>query len=358
MRRTKCAVCFLLSLLVMSTCLYSEYILHYHTVKKGENLSSLARKYNTSANNIKKLNNLRSSIIYPRQKLIVKKIGNKKAPSKENAVWGYENISYTVKKGDTLSGISKKFNVSVSEIKRMNNLRSNVIVLGRTLKIKVPRKLPDIENPEPIMSVTTSKVYYKIKKGDTLEKIAQKYNTSPEELKQTNLLSNEDFKEGQMIVVPSVPVVENTATESEITKEISLRDTIIKKAFSFLNTPYKLGGSGKTSIDCSTLAKLVYRSIGVSLPNTASLQFREGTSVKKSEISDGDLLFFKRRGYVGHVGIYIGNDLFIHASDSQKKVTIASLDNPYFKRNFAGAKRYLPKDESLLARRLGNAVNE
>jgi len=148
MRRTKCAVCFLLSLLVMSTCLYSEYILHYHTVKKGENLSSLARKYNTSANNIKKLNNLRSSIIYPRQKLIVKKIGNKKAPSKENAVWGYENISYTVKKGDTLSGISKKFNVSVSEIKRMNNLRSNVIVLGRTLKIKVPRKLPDIENPE------------------------------------------------------------------------------------------------------------------------------------------------------------------------------------------------------------------
>jgi peptidoglycan DL-endopeptidase LytE len=356
MRRIKYAVCFLLLFLFMSTCLYSEYVLHYHTVKKGENLSTVARKYHTSVNNLKRLNGIKSSVIYPKQRLIVRKVESKSP--EEDAVWGYETISYVIKKGDTLSGISRKFNVHISEIKKLNNLRGNTIVLGRTLKINVPRKLPDIETPQPIMSVTTNKVYYKIKKGDTLEEIAKKYGTTPEELKKANLLSDEDFKEGQIIVVPSAPVVENTATESEIVKEINLRDALIEKSFSYLDMPYKLGGSGKLSIDCSTLTKLVYQSIGISLPNTALLQFREGTPVKKNEISNGDLIFFKRRGYVGHVGIYIGNDLFIHASSNKKKVTIASIDNSYFRRNFAGVRRYLPEDKSLLARRLEDAVNK
>jgi cell wall-associated NlpC family hydrolase len=346
--------------------------MHYHTVKKGESLSSIARKYNTNAKKLKKLNNLRSSVIQPKQRLVVKKIESKTSAKKntakktsaatvasaENSAWGYETLYHTVKKGDNLTSISRKYNVSISGIKKANNLKNSTIVTGRRLKINVPRKMPDIETPDPIMTVMSDKVYYKIKKGDTIEKISGHYNISPEELKKANLLSDEDFKEGQVIVIPPVPIEESVLSETEIQQEADLRDSLIRDAFTYLNMPYRLGGSGTTSIDCTTLTKLVYRSIGISIPNTSAVQFKEGVPIDKNLMAKGDLVFFKRRGQVGHVGIYVGNDLFIHASNAEKKVTVASLDNSYFRRNFAGARRYLPEDKSLLARRFKDVIGE
>jgi len=362
-------------LFLFCTILYSDQITQYHYVKKGESLSSVARKYNTTAGNIKKLNNLKSSVIYPKQKLAVKKIEGKKEsktaknnPGKKkettattasaSAKWGYDTTYHKVKKGDNLTAISRKYNVSINDIKKANNLKSSNIVIGRTLKINTPRRLPDIETPSPIMGEMSEKVYHKIQKGDTLEELAKKHNTTPEHLKETNLLSDGDIKEGQIIVIPCVPVTDNSVSESNIHQDTKLRDALIKESFTFLDMPYRLGGSGNTSIDCSTLTKLVYRSIGISLPNTSYLQFKEGEAVSKDELSECDLVFFNRRGFVGHVGVYIGNGLFIHASSNENKVTIASLENSYFKRNFAGARRYLPEDESLLARRFGNVINK
>ncbi|MBN1446007.1 MAG: LysM peptidoglycan-binding domain-containing protein [Candidatus Omnitrophica bacterium] len=350
-------------LFLLCTCLYCDQVTQYHYVKQGENLSSIARKYNTTSSNIKKLNNLKSSVIYPKQKLAVKKVLTQQARTETlsasgGAKWGYDTTFHTVKKGDTLSGLSRKYGVSISAIKKANNLRSSNIVIGRTLKINTPRRMPDIDAPKPIMGELSEKIYHKIQKGDTLEALAKKYNTSPEHLKEANLLSDSDIKEGQMIVIPSLPVSDNSASESNIHQEAKLRDALLKESFSFLDMPYRLGGAGSTSIDCSTLTKLVYKSIGISLPNTSFLQFQEGEAVLKEELSEGDLVFFNRRGFIGHVGIYIGNGLFIHASSNEKKVTIASLENSYFRRNFAGGRRYVPADESLLARRFGNAVSE
>lgn len=365
MRISKHIFCLLLLFFFASSNLYSEYVMHYHTVKKGENLSSVAKKYNTSADKIKKLNNLKSSVIQPKQRLIVKKVlsktsakSSKKATPVDNPAWGYETRYYTIKKGDNLTSIARKHNVSVSSIRKANNMKGSAIVAGRRLKINVPRQMPNIDTPDPIMALMTDKVYYKIKKGDTLDKICAQYNISPEELKKANLLADEDFKEGQIVIVPPVPITESTFSESETTKEVTLRNSIIRDAFTYLNMPYKLGGTGISSIDCSTLSKLVYRSIGITLPNTCHLQYKEGIAVEKDQIADGDLVFFKRRGSVGHVGIYVGNNLFIHASNEQKKVTVASLDNSYFKRNFAGARRYLPEDKPVLARRLEDAVKQ
>lgn len=363
-----CAMLFML----LCTYLYSDQITQYHYVKKGENLSAVARKYNTTPSNIKKLNNLKSTVIYPKQKLAVKKIESKtenktanKTPSKKketvttaSARWGYDTTYHKVKKGDNLTAISRKYNVSISDIKKANNLHTSNIVIGRTLKINTPRRMPDIETPCPIMGEMSEKVYHKIQKGDTLEALAKKYNTTPEHIKETNLLSEADIKEGQIIVIPCVPVTDNSSSDSSMVQDTKLRDALIKESFTFLDMPYKLGGSGNTSIDCSTLTKLVYRSIGISLPNTSCLQFKEGEQVSKEALAEGDLIFFNSRGFIGHVGIYIGNGLFIHASSNEGKVTIASLENSYFRRNFAGARRYIPTDESLLARRFGNAVSK
>lgn len=363
----KCTFCLLFLFFVGHTTLYSEYVMHYHTVKKGESLSSIANKYDTSVDKIKKLNNLRSSVIQPKQRLIVKKIESKDSKNKQvsksatplsNTASEYETQYYTVKKGDNLTSIGRKFGISVSSIKKANNLKGSTIVVGQRLKINVHKQIPDIQTPYPIMTSVSDKVYYKIKKGDTLENICTQYNITPEELKKANLLADEDFKEGQIIIIPPAPITETVSLESETTKEASLRNSLIRDAFTYLNMPYKLGGSGINSIDCSTFTKLVYQSIGIKLPNTCFLQFKEGLSVDKEQMAEGDLVFFKNRGNVGHVGIYVGNNLFIHASSEQKKVTVASMDSSYFRRNFAGARRYLPEDKSFFVRGEEDAVKE
>lgn len=88
----------------------------------------------------------------------------------------------------------------------------------------------------------------------------------------------------------------------------------------------------------------VYKSLGTVLPRTSNLQFRIGKKIKRDELIPGDLVFFKkyiRSSKIGHVGMYIGNDEFIHASYGAKKVTISSLNETYFKNRFSGARRPL-----------------
>lgn len=347
---------YIVAILFICACWYSEGTTQYHYVKKGETLSSIARRYNTTVDEIKKLNNLKSSDIQVKQKLVVKKTEEVKTAKASDTGGNYNTVYYTVKKGDTLEKISKKYGVSIASIKQTNNIKGSLIKVGQTLKIKVPYKppaVPEVTTPQPIVGTSTEKIYYKVKKGDTLESIAQQYGITPEQLKECNLISDDNIKEGITIVIPSLPSVEKTTslgeqnnTDTEIVKEVkTLRDIILKESFNFLNMPYRLGGTGKSSIDCSTLVRRVYEKVGIKLPNTSSQQFKEGKPVKKEEIEEGDLVFFYRRGSggsIGHVGIYIGDNLFIHASSNEKKVTIASLENSYFRRNFAGARRLLP----------------
>ena len=109
-----------------------------------------------------------------------------------------------------------------------------------------------------------------------------------------------------------------------------------------LNIPYRFGGNTLVGIDCSAYVKKVYSLIGVNLPRSAREQFAEGKPVDGSELSMGDLVFFKTyASFPSHVGIYLGNNLFIHASSRSKKVTIDSLETPYYLKRFIGAKRFI-----------------
>ncbi|MCD6407728.1 LysM peptidoglycan-binding domain-containing protein, partial [bacterium] len=336
-----------------------DYVALYHTVKKGENLYIIAKKYGTSVNNLKRLNNIKSSVILPGQKLLVKKIHRKtsrekisfaKRTSQKSAVWGYRTVYYRVKRGDSLWKISKKFGVSVKEIKKWNKLRSSIIRPGEKIKIKIPKKPPKIKNPKPIMNVS-AKVYYTVKKGDTIESVAKKFGITPEELKEANLITESDFKVGQILVIPPKRILsEQKHTETEIEKEGNLRSEVVEEALSYINVPYKLGGaSKKKGVDCSSFIQLVYKKFGFELPRTSYYQYKQGICIKLEDAEPGDLVFFRRGRYVGHVGIYLGNNLFIHASDKQKRVTISSLEKPYFKKHFVCVKRILPSDENLIA---------
>ena len=118
---------------------------------------------------------------------------------------------------------------------------------------------------------------------------------------------------------------------------------ITKDAKKKLGKRYVWGASGtKNTYDCSSFTKYVYRKNGISIPRTSINQSKHGKYVKRKDLKKGDLIFFdtskRRKGYVNHVGIYLGNNKFIHASSAKKKVVVSSLSKFYGQR-YKGARR-------------------
>ncbi|MBC8065645.1 MAG: LysM peptidoglycan-binding domain-containing protein [Chlorobia bacterium] len=118
--------------------------------------------------------------------------------------------------------------------------------------------------------------------------------------------------------------------------------TLLDKADSFLGVRYRYGAASRSSTDCSGFVGQVFRSQGVKLPRTAREQSGRGQKVSKGELKPGDAVFFNTRGSrVSHVGIYKGNGQFIHASSGKGKVMVSSLNDGYYNRRFAGARRFI-----------------
>ena len=108
-----------------------------------------------------------------------------------------------------------------------------------------------------------------------------------------------------------------------------------------LQTPYRYGGASPAGFDCSGLVYYVYRLNGIHIPRTTHDQRRTAHPIKLHDLAPGDLIFFHgRRQKAYHVGLYIGEGRFIHASTSQRKVILSHIDNPYWKRKRVTAGRY------------------
>jgi NlpC/P60 family len=124
------------------------------------------------------------------------------------------------------------------------------------------------------------------------------------------------------------------------------KEKMLMEIIKYLNVPYQYGGNSKSGIDCSAFTQNVYKStLSVNLSRSAREQYKQGEVI--SDVDDlqfGDLVFFDTRSGVspGHVGIYIGDELFAHAS-SKKGVTISSLNHAYYKDRFMGSRRIKPE---------------
>src|SRR5699024_5952933 len=169
-----------------------------YTVKSGDTLSHIAVKYKTNVAQLKKLNNLKSDLIYVGQKLNVKGNSSSSKPgTKPSTSTSTKESTYTVKSGDTLSHIGRQYNMSVSELKKLNNLKSDLILVGQKLKVSTQSKSV---TPSSSSSSSSTKTY-KVVSGDTLSGIALKYKTSVSALKAKNKLKSDLILVGQVLAI-------------------------------------------------------------------------------------------------------------------------------------------------------------
>ena len=117
---------------------------------------------------------------------------------------------------------------------------------------------------------------------------------------------------------------------------------IVSYAKQLIGTPYVYGGSTPRGFDCSGFTSYVYKQFGITLPRSSSAQYGPVTKVGRNELQAGDLVFFRNGGSgIGHVGIYVGNNTFIHSPSAGKTVCIDTMSSGYYAKNYVGAGRVL-----------------
>ncbi len=170
---------------------YKDYV-----VKKGDSLYSIANKNNITVDELKKINNLTSNMLSIGQVL--------KLPMQDK---GEEMTMYTVQKGDSLYSIAKKFGVTVDEIKSLNNLTSNNLSIGQQLMIKSTTGDEPVNPEEECIGTGYTEpqyIMYTVQKGDSLYTIARRYNTSVDNIKALNNLTNNNLTIGEQLKIKEV----------------------------------------------------------------------------------------------------------------------------------------------------------
>ena len=277
-------------------------------------------------------------------------------------------MTHTVKPGESLYAIGKKYQVNTEEILAANQLSSETIRVGQKLVVpgfeaKRGNSVTKNVSPSEGEAAGASKVpkMHKVKKGETLASIAKKYGLEAEDLKEINELKGPKLKAGQVIRLRLEEDGEDFGAEKnesdkapgEKQEAISFvqgdgflmgeksRELLGRVAKSFMGFRYTKGGGSINGMDCSSYVQRVYKIFGIDLPRTAREQFRMGYAVAKNALQVGDLVFFKRAKSrePTHVGIYIGDNKYIHTSQTKRQVDMDNLEGRYANLHFVGAKR-------------------
>ncbi|MRR53268.1 MAG: peptidoglycan endopeptidase [Deltaproteobacteria bacterium] len=279
-----------------------------HIVKKNDSLYSLSKRYHVSVQAFKSANNLVSSHLKLGEKLVV-------PPRSSSTAQSHSKIKvsvYKVRKGDTLTRIARKTGLSVAELKRINGISAKSLKPGKMLSLRESEPVQEVAK-KPVRSYT---------------------------VRNTELFSTEEYERTLAELTDSDPEkTVDLGKDLELTTDASKR--LKKTAFSFLGTRYRFGGSSRSGLDCSSFVQHVFRDLDIQLPRTAREQFHTGEPVNTYQLQKGDLVFFRTyASFPSHVGIYLGDNKMIHASSRDHKVVISSINTPYFRSRYIGAKRH------------------
>ncbi len=234
-----------------------------------------------------------------------------------------KTVKHTVKKGDTLYAIALKNHTTVAAIKKVNKIKKGqTLKLGKVLKV-----------PAKATKATASKKKKRVH-------VASSKKSSRQEKQLAKTLKSVKFKKANSKKSSKFSISDILFSGKGSKKSMKM----IKLAKNKLGRRYVWGAVGqKNTFDCSGLTSYVCKKNGIKIPRRAIEQSKYGKYVSRSNLKPGDLIFFdtskRHKGYVNHVGIYIGNNKFIHASSAKKKVIITSLNKNFYSKRYKGARR-------------------
>lgn len=180
---------------------------------------------------------------------------------------------------------------------------------------------------------------YKVKTGDDIASIASRYHITVKKLLKANKLKHKK----PLIIGSSIKIPDQTIELSILLERIKNASPLLKEAKEHLGKVYVWGAVGPKTFDCSGFTSFVCRKNGINIPRTSIRQGEVGTKVVRKELKEGDLIFFdtskEKKGYINHVGIYLGDNKFIHASSASSEVVISSLNQSFYKARFKWGRR-------------------
>jgi peptidoglycan endopeptidase LytE len=335
-------------------------------VKAGDTLTGISRLFGVAVDRIREVNDLRSADISPGDRIRIPDAPSKPDPVVEvsrprevssdrvlQAVCRDETVYHSVVRGDTLSSIASRYDTELDNLLQLNGLRKSArLAIGQ--KIIVRKSGPRTHT---------------VARGETLTRIASHYGIGAAEIALLNSLEGNKITAGQRLVIEpcdpyaaagSVPPplggpgsdgLETGGLKTTTAgSAAAVTDRVIKLARTMLNVPYRFGGSTLRGIDCSAFVQRVFGLIDVQIPRTAREQYSVGARIVRDDIQIGDLVFFRTyASFPSHVGIYLGENLFIHASSMVRKVAIDKMDLPYYRKRFIGARRLVVDDAPAVA---------
>jgi len=229
------------------------------------------------------------------------------------------DVTYTVKPGDSVSKLAIRFNTPVEEIISHNNLKNpDLIYVGQQLTLpdsvasaaQAEQAEPQPAPPAPAPAVAA--------------KPPQPPAAQPQPAQERPLT-------GRALLEQRARLLDSQRTQRG--------QQIASVARSYYGSPYRRGGTSSRGMDCSGLVVRALATQGISAPHNGAMLFRMGAPVKYENLQPGDVLFFTTRGLpIGHVGIWIGNNKFVHAANSRSGVIVSEVKGYYAKR-LVGARR-------------------
>jgi cell wall-associated NlpC family hydrolase len=234
-----------------------------------------------------------------------------------------------------------------------------------SVQSKSSAKHKKIKKSSQPTSKLNSNSIYKIRRGDSLYEIARRFKTTQEALMSANQLSSAKLRIGQELKVsvaqsavaakktphvdPKAPIITANVSKPEDLEKASnseaqsLRHQLVEAGFQLIGVRYRFSGlSEKNGLDCSGLVKNLFSKFDIELPRSSREQYQKGEKVDKDKLEAGDLVFFSSGGNrPTHVGIYLGNDQFLHAARKAKQVVVTDLSKFWDKMRFVGARRII-----------------